>query len=133
MPRRDLMKRELFIKKEVRQCFRVYVAIIKPFLRGIRDREADVFAELLYFNYVKRSIPDKEDRFKVIFNSDIKNEILKYIGISDDIYRNCLSSLRKRELITDKGVIHDVYLVYPEEGKFGISFNFEVVNEGGSN
>lgn len=119
------MKRELTIKKDIRHCYRVYVGIIKPFLRGIRDREADVFAELLYFNYVKREIPDIKDRFKIIFNQDIKNEIIEYLQISDDVYRNCLSTLRKRELIREDGTIHDMYLVVPTNGEINIIFNLQ--------
>ena len=123
------MKREFNIKKDMRHCYRIYVAIIKPFLRGIRDREADVFAELLYFNYIKREIPDIKDRFKIIFSSDIKNQIIEYLDISDDVYRNTLSTLRKKELITDKGVIHSTYLVYPTDNKFSITFNLESIKK----
>jgi hypothetical protein len=120
------MKRDFNIKKDVRHCYRIYVAIIKPFLRGIRDREADVFAELLYFNYIKKDIPDVKDRFKIILDGDIRKEIIKYLGISDDVYRNMLTSLRKRELITRDNTINEIYFMYPTKGEFSINFNLKM-------
>lgn len=122
--RREIMEKRFRFQYNTREFYRAYVEILKPFLKGVRDKEADVFAELLYFNYLKRDIPTTKDRFKIIMDSEIRKEIVDYLKISDAIFRNALSSLRRRELLTKDNLIPEIYLVTPTKGKFSISFEF---------
>ena len=98
-----------------RLIFKSYVKFISLLtLAKIRPKAADVFAELLYLNYIKSDIVNKADRFKVIFDYDTKNEIKNTLGISDASLQNHLTYLRHKKLIEDNS-ISDYYLIYPNE------------------
>jgi len=122
------MEKQYTIKKEARDFFRAYVEILKPFLKNIRDREADIFAEILYQNYQKREV-GKIDRFKLILSSEGRRTIEEKLNINSPVMRNALSSLKKKNLIREDNTIHDAYLVYPEKDKKNsITFSFIVEN-----
>lgn len=131
MQREDFyMEKKFSFQYKRRHFYRAYVEILKPFLKEITSREADVFAELLYFNYIKRDIPNIKDRFKIILDTDIRKEITLYLNITDDIFRNCLSKLRKRQLLKEDNTISDIYLVIPTKNKFSITFEFVIDDKG---
>tara|TARA_R110000796_G_scaffold2953_1_gene11310 strand:- start:11336 stop:11710 length:375 start_codon:yes stop_codon:yes gene_type:complete len=119
------MTKEFNLALKEREFFRAYIEMLKPFLKKIRDREADVFAELIYWNYKKRDIKNKNDRFKLIMDADCRKQIEEKIGISTAIFRNALSGLRQRGLLLDDNTINDVYLVTPEK-KVTLSFIFNL-------
>tara|TARA_R110000744_G_scaffold87840_3_gene171418 strand:- start:464 stop:838 length:375 start_codon:yes stop_codon:yes gene_type:complete len=119
------MTKEFNLTLKEREFFRAYIEMLKPFLKKIRDREADVFAELIYWNYKKRDIKNKNDRFKLIMDADCRKQIEEKIGISTAIFRNALSGLRQRGLLLDDNTINDVYLVTPEK-KVTLSFIFNL-------
>ena len=108
-----------------REFFRAYVEMLKPFLKKIRDREADVFAELIYWNHKKKEIKNKNDRFKLIMDPDCRKLIEEKLDISTAIFRNALTGLRSRGLLLDDNTINDVYLVSPEE-KMHLNFTFYI-------
>lgn len=112
------------IKKNKREFFRAYVEILRPFLKQIRKREADLFAELLYQNYDKSEIKNKTDRFKLILEHDNRKKIEQYLNMSTAVFRNSLTVLRKKGLINDSNLIPDAYLLYPKENNFELKFNF---------
>jgi len=126
------MKKEFGLTLTEREFFRAYVEMLKPFLKRIRDREADVFAELIFWNYKKRDIKNKNDRFKLIMDADCRRQIEEKLGVSTAIFRNALTGLRGRGLLLDDNTINDVYLVTPEK-KVTLSFVFNIINEAKSN
>lgn len=121
------MEKNFSFKQERRQFFRAYVEMIRPFLK-IRGREADVFAELLYYNYVKRNIKDSKDRAKIILGSESRKDIVEHLDITTAIFRNALTGLRKKSLVKEDGTIADVYLVMGEENTFDLKFTFVLEN-----
>lgn len=122
------MEKEYTIKKEAREFFRAYVEILKPFLKNIRDREADVFAEILYQNYQKQEV-NKSDRFKLILSNEGRRLMEAKLNINSPVMRNALSRLKKKKLILEDNTIHDAYLVYPEKNKKNsITFSFIIEN-----
>lgn len=123
------MEKRYPIKKNEREFFRAYVEILKPFLKHIRDREADVFAELLYQNYKRREIRNKNDRFKLILEKDSRRNMEEYLGVSHAIFRNCLSGLRSKELLLDDNTIVDEYLIIPEQNSLRLIFDFIIKND----
>lgn len=120
------MTKEYNITSDKEEFFRKYVELIKPFLRGISGREADVFSSLLYHNYLKRDIINKVDRFKIIFDMDTRKTIEKDLGISTATFRNALSGLRQKKLIKLDGTIHDTYLIIPTDEEIALKFNFKL-------
>lgn len=119
------------LRKGKRTFFRAYVELIRPFLKKIRTREADVLAELLYHNYMKAdSVRNKEDRFKLILDHDSRRIMEDYLGISEAVFRNALSGLRQRGILLDDNTISDAYLIYelPEDEMFTLKFTFVIEN-----
>lgn len=113
------------MRKE-RGLIRAYVEIIKPFLKNITNRQADVLSELLYWNLIKSSIPDKKDRFKVIMGSEVREAIEAELNISTAVYRNALTGLRAKKILDKDNTVKDSLLVTLTEGRLSITFNFRV-------
>jgi len=122
------MKKEFAINhyKTEREIIRVYVELINPFLRGLRNREADVFAEILYQYYLKKGIKNTRDKFALIFNSDSREEMAETLGMSQAVLRNAISSLRKKGILKKDNSISEVYLVDLSKKKLNLSFIFTV-------
>lgn len=121
------MNKEFTIKKNTRSFFRAYIEIIKPFLKGIRNREADVFAEILYQIYIRKDISG-DDKFRLVFGKNCRKEMTNHLGITTAIFRNSLTGLRGRNLVRDDNTVPNVYLVIPEDSKMTLSFNFILEN-----
>ena len=120
------MKKEFKITKGEREIFRSYVELIRPFLKGLRPREADVFAEILYRYYAKRDVTNQRDRMALVLNSDSREEIAEHLGMSQAIFRNAISSLRKKNILREGNVIPEVYLLDLSDKKLDLSFIFVV-------
>tara|TARA_B100001939_G_scaffold333596_2_gene333715 strand:- start:60 stop:476 length:417 start_codon:yes stop_codon:yes gene_type:complete len=109
---------------EPRKFYRQYIEILQPILK-LRKREADVFAELLYHNYLKRDIKDAEDRFKLVFDISTRNKISDRLNISNAVIQQALGGLRKKNVI--KGItLRETFAVEPEDGVFNLHFKFVV-------
>lgn len=121
------MKKEFTIRrKSEREVFRAYVEMLKPFLKGLRSRECDVFAEILYQYSLRKNIQSKRDRFALVLNGDGREIIADTLNMSQATLRNAVSSLRKKGLLKDDNTIADVYLLSLQENSVGLSFVFKV-------
>jgi len=121
------MKKEFTIhRKSERSVFRSYVELLKPFLKGLRSRECDVFAELLYQYYLKASIKNDRDRFSLVLNENGREVIAQELEISQAVLRNALTSLRKKNLLKDNNTIPSVYLLDLKDNNLKLSFIFAV-------
>jgi len=121
------MKKEFKINKSEREVFRMYVELIRPFLKGLRPREADVFAEVLYRYYKKRDVANQRDRVALVLNSDSREQIADQLDMSQAILRNAISSLRKKGILKEGNMIPEVYQLDLNKGKLDLSFIFTVV------
>ena len=113
---------------ENEKFYRAYVELLKPFLKGIRDREADVLAQLLYHNNARKEIVDKADRFKLILTPDSRRIIESKLNISTAIFRNALTGLRNKGILREDNTLSDTLLVYPVDKKIKLEFNFVIEN-----
>lgn len=115
------MKKEITLGFNSEQkLFRAYVELLQPIFK-LRNREADVFAQLLYFNYLKRDIKNINDRFELILSPKNKKQILENLNIGDNILQNMLSSLRKKGLLVNN-IIPTKYLQYISEDGLSLIF-----------
>lgn len=111
-------------KVNARKFYRQCVEILQPILK-LRNREADVFSELLYYNYTKRDIKDPEDRAALVFGTATRKKIQEDLDISNPVIQQALGGLRKKGVI--KGVnIRPFFAIEPVEGVFALTFNFVV-------
>jgi len=120
------MERKLTIPVGKRKFFRAFVEILQPFIK-VRNREGEVFAELLYQCYLRRAMADKKDMFKLVFDYDTREQIQEHLGISSAVLRNTLSALRKKRLIIDN-TIPKHYLMDLEE-EVNLTFRFLIQND----
>lgn len=123
------MEKVIPVNTNTRKFFKEYLRLINP-LVGLRGKELDVMAELLYYNYEFRDIPE-EHRWKLIFDYDTKTDIRSSLGLSDASMNNNLSSLRKRGLIVNNRVAK-FFWVYPEGDEMKIVFKFNLEDGSGS-
>lgn len=121
------MKKEFTIYRDSdRAIFRAYIELLKPFLKGLRSRECDVFAELLYQYYLKSNVTNQRDRFSLVLNENGREVIAKELNISQAVLRNALTSLRKKNLLKDNNTIPNVYLLDLKDKNLNLSFIFAV-------
>lgn len=123
------MKKEFKINRGEREVFRSYVELIRPFLKGLRPREADVFAEILYRYYLKRNIANQRDRMALVLNSDSRDEMVEQLQMTHPIFRNAISSLRKKGILKEGNVIPEVYIVDLSSGELDLTFKFKVTDD----
>mgnify|MGYP003630827154 CR=1 FL=1 len=121
---------------EPRKFYRQYIELLQPIL-NLRKREADVFAELLYHNYLRREIQNADDRFRLVFDISTRNQIGTALGtkdrngnitpLSNAVIQQALGGLRKKNVI--QGIkLREAFTIAPEGGVFNLTFKF-VVNE----
>lgn len=83
--------------------FYILLNILKffPPYNKLTEREAEVFAELLYYNDVLNYIDEKK-RMKLVFDYDTRSEIATKLKISTDSIYNIVSSLKRKGFLTGK-------------------------------
>ena len=79
------------------------------------NREAAVFAQLLYLNNEKINIPTI-DRFDIIFSTKYRKDIASALNIKEQVLQNCFSKLRKKGLIVDNTIPRKYQISISEEG-----------------
>ena len=125
---------------EPKLFFRKYVDIIQTIMDKkfqLRRREADVLAELLYYNYIKRDITDAGDRSMIIFDISTRKLMQNNLGrkskkgdktiepLSNAVIQQALGGLRKKGYV--KGItLGSFLLAEPTNGKFKLSFSFNI-------
>ena len=120
------MEKEIKIPVKERDFFRMYLAIRQPFDK-LRERDTDIFAELLYYEYKYSSISDEKVKWKMVFDYSTKLEIASKLGISTDIIRNSLTYLRKKGKIGKGNIIPKKFLLRPND-KNSLKFEFVIDN-----
>lgn len=98
------MKREIKLSFNTDQeLIRLAVDLFQPIL-NLRKREADVLAQLLWFNNTKRDITNLTDRFELIFSSKTRKAIMENLNINDSVLQNTFSILRKKKIIVNNQI-----------------------------
>ena len=111
-------------KVSARKFYRQYIELLQPILK-LRSREADVFSELLYHNYTKRSITDDKDRFRLVFDISTREQIQEHLQVSNPVIQQALAGLRRKNVI--KGTkLREAFTIEPEEGVFELTFKFVI-------
>jgi len=118
------MKKVVSIEEATEESlFRAYVQLIQPILK-LRSREVDVFAQLLYLNNKKKSLPDV-DRFDLIFSTKYRKSMAIDLDIKPEVLQNCFSELRKKNLIINNAIPKG-YWVFPTDNSLELAFNLKI-------
>jgi hypothetical protein len=117
---------KLNIKTTRKKAYRQIVEIIRsiPPLDTLRNRELDVLAILMYYNNKYKDV-DEDIRWRVINDTSTKREMQREIEMSEDIFNNNISLVRKAGLIDKEGKIPK-FLQIPIDNKYYVNFNFEI-------
>ena len=115
-------------KVDVKTFFYQYILLLSPILK-LRKQEADVFSQLLFFNYKYRDL-EESLRSKIIFDYDTKTEIRydlknKYDEpMSYHSFYNIITSLRKKGILIDNKINPSYVVNIPEDKNYNLSFNW---------
>lgn len=113
-------------KKVYRQIVEVIRSI--PPLDTLRSRELDVLAILMYYNYKYRTLTE-ELRWRLINDASTRKEMMAEIGMSEDVFTNNLSLVRKAGLIDRETGRLSKSLQIIVNKSLNISFNFNATDE----
>lgn len=109
-------------KKVFRQIVEVMRSI--PPLNSLRNRELDVLAVLIYYNYKYRKV-EETIRWRIICDPSTKKEMQEEISMSEDIFNNNMSLVRKAGLIDKQGRIPKFLQIIADDN-FEVKFNFKI-------
>lgn len=122
------MEKKINLKKPIRTAFRTYIEFMRPFLNGATSKELDVLSELIYQNYLKKDIPNIKDRFLIILNSTNRREIETILKTSPASFRNCLFSLKEKQILNENYEVRNSLLIYPTKD-LKIELNIQIEDE----
>lgn len=112
-----------------RQAVNMHVKLIRPFLKGLQPREADIYAEIVYQYALKlATVPDKKDCLSLVLSTAGRKVIVDQLQITQQLLRNVLAKL-KRTGILKEGIISDTYLLKLDSDAVQICFNFVISEE----
>lgn len=97
---------------------------IPPFDK-LRSRELDVLSQILYQNNKHSTIAEKT-RPLVVFSKEVRKEMRDTLNISEDIFNNNLSGLRKHKLISENNRIRPFLESLHFDKEFKLEFNFKL-------
>lgn len=115
----NVTEKTLFIK---------WIELTKP-LHKLAEQPSKVLALLLYYRFLySRDINDDKLLWKIVFDYDTKSKIKEELNIKDGTFQNILTTLRKRNIITDNTIV-STYIPSIENNskEFKIIFNFKIL------
>jgi hypothetical protein len=109
-----------------KKVFRQIVEVIRsiPPLDLLRNRELDVLAILMYYNFKYKNV-EENIRWRVINDTSTKREMQKEIDMSEDIFNNNISLVRKAGLIDKEGKIPKSLMIDVGD-RYEVKFNFKI-------
>jgi hypothetical protein len=112
-----------------KKVYRQIVEVIRSFppLNVLRNRELDVLAILMYYNYKYKNI-EENIRWRVIHDTSTKREMQQDVDMTEDIFNNNLSLVRKSGLLDKDGKIPKWLMFYVDDA-FEVNFNFKIKND----
>lgn len=115
------------IKTTEEKFFRQFLELFRslPPFSNLRTRELDVLSQVLYQNNKYKSISEKT-RVLVVFSKEVRKEMREALDISEDIFNNNLSGLRKNNIIDDNNKLIKFLSSLYFNKEFVLSFKFTV-------
>jgi hypothetical protein len=109
-----------------KKVFRQIVEVIRsiPPLDKLRNRELDVLAVLMYYNFKYHKVAE-DIRWRIINDTSTKKEMQDDINMSEDIFNNNMSLVRKAGLIDKEGKIPS-FLQIMVDDRYEVKFNFKI-------
>ncbi len=113
----------------LKDLFFKWLDITKSFHK-LNNQQQQVLALLLYHHYLlKKETTNNKILWKLVFDYDTRMKIKEELEMSDNVFQNILTILRKKKVIID-GEISKVFI--PEldlsTKNFKVIFNFNIVD-----
>jgi len=99
-----------------------------PDLDKLADQDLKVLAQLLYYNYLYKDIPEKL-RWKLVFDYDIKMKICDSVGIKESSINNIFTRLRAAKIAVGKSIVNEYALRLTPDNP-DIVFKFKIEDDG---
>jgi hypothetical protein len=115
------------IKTGKKEIFKYWLEFLKPYHR-LRQKEIDALSLMLYYRYeLSREVKNPDLVNKLLFATDTRNQIRADLNdMSQKVFNNLLTSLRKKGVLTKGNVINPVLVPNMTEDGFKLIFNFEI-------
>ena len=116
----------LVIATDEKKFFRQFLEILRsiPPLTQLRNRELDILAAMMYYNYLYKDLDD-DIRGRVLNSKATKKDVREMLGMSQDVYNNNMSIIRRTGLIEKSGRLADALQVFPG-ATYKMEFNFNI-------
>lgn len=117
---------KLTIPTDDKRFFRQVLEILSsiPPLSKLRNRELDILAGMMYYNYLYKDLDD-DIRTRVLSSKVTKKEIREMLEMSEDVYNNNMSIIRRTGMIEKSGRLADALQIFPGS-TYKIEFNFNI-------
>lgn len=114
------------IKVNISNFFKMLLTMMNKFppIRGLRDRELDVLAEIMYQNYENRNIKDFNKRQILIFSTETRLLMQENLGMKEGSFNDYLSKLRRKGVIKDNKLLGFLNII--PEGNYSFNINFTI-------
>jgi hypothetical protein len=115
------------IRTSKKQIFRYWLEFLKPYHK-LRQKEIEALSLMLYYRYeLSREVSSKELVNRLLFSTDTRANIREDLGnMSQKVFNNLLTSLRKKGVLTKENLINPVLIPNMTEDGFKLIFNFEI-------
>lgn len=125
----SLNVKSLSMNVELKKLFNLWLNITSTF-HNLTKQQIDVLALLLYYHKVlSDEITNKKILWKIVFDYETKQKIKDELGISDASLQNVLTSLRKKNIISNNQIV-STYIpnIEKNSSNFKIVFNFNIID-----
>lgn len=121
--------KSLNMNVDLKKLFNLWLNITSPF-HNLTKQQIDVLALLLYFHKkLENEITNKKILWKIVFDYETKQKIKEELDISDASLQNVLTSLRKKNIISNNQIV-STYIpkIEKESSNFKVVFNFNIID-----
>lgn len=122
-----MKRKQANFKTSYKGCFEGFLNLTKP-MHKMTDQEIKVVTLFMYHHYKeKHNFSREEDLWKFLFDYDTKLKIREEIGVSNPVFQNILTSLRKKKVIVNNRLAPYFMLnLEPEDRDFELIFRFHL-------
>ena len=118
------------IKTTKQKFFREWLEMMKqaPPLNKLRNKELDVLSQIMFSNDMEKEIVNPEKRAKIIFDYSNKQQMMTAIGMNNNSFANCITRLRKLNLLRKGNLLHKSLDIHPNP-EYEVLFSFQLDND----
>jgi len=113
------------IKTDIKYFYKILLTMMIRFppIKGLREREIDVLAEIMLQNYEYRHI-SKDKRHIMIFSTENRVTMHKNLNMNPGSFNDYLSRLRRKKVLTSDNKLLPFLDIMPHNNyEFTIKFN----------